>query len=184
LRAKLGEGVYYAREDCAGIGKRFLIWSIDLVVIAIGLTFIAVSCNLLVVRHDPAKITFLLSMGFIYLYLTVLKASPVRTVGYILCNARIVTLRGKRPSLLRMTFRLLLWVFGPFNIVYDMIWVGVDDDRQGLRDRFAGTYVICSTARPAGRGPIHVAYYFAFGWTLTFPKVTGRTPCENGAHGD
>ena len=32
-RATLGEGVYYAREDCAGIGRRLLIWTIDLVAI-------------------------------------------------------------------------------------------------------------------------------------------------------
>ena len=109
---------------------------------------------------------------FAYLYLTVIKASRLRTVGYRIVGARIVTLKGERPSVFRMTLRLFLWVLGPLNVIADLIWLGVDRDRQSLRDHYTGTLVVKAAAQPIGEGPIHLAYVQAFALSLMLPTVT------------
>ena len=111
------------------------------------------------------------ALGLVWFYLAVLKPSKVRTVGYWLLGCRIVDLRGQKPSILRMRFRSILWVFGPFNLLFDLIWCGIDDDRQSLRDRFVGTCVVRNRAVPIGNGEIHLAYFNAMGYALVFPRV-------------
>jgi len=70
-----------------------------------------------------------------------------------------------------MTLRLFLWVLGPINIIADLIWVGIDQDRQSLRDRFASTCLVKANAVPIGEAPIHLSYYQAFGLSLMLPTV-------------
>jgi uncharacterized RDD family membrane protein YckC len=168
---RLGEGVYYAREDCAGLGRRLVITVVDLLVVVVGASFLWYWVCRSWPRADPLATSLAVWLGVAFLYLAVLKPSPIRTIGYVLLGARIVTLRGQRPSVLRMAFRLLLWGIGPFALPYDLIWIGVDDNRQSFRDRFVGTYVIRRRAQPIGRGEIHLTYYFALGYALMFPQV-------------
>ena len=173
--ATLGEGVYYATADYAGMCRRVLALAADLGVVVLawyGLWAALVLFDPSPVGNGSPDALPLIWLGLAYLYLVVVKPSRVRSLGYWLTGTKIVTLRGERPSILRMTFRLALWVLGPFNVCYDLIWMGIDDDRQSLRDAFAGTYVVKRNARPVGRGEIHLATYFAFGFTLMYPKVT------------
>jgi uncharacterized RDD family membrane protein YckC len=79
------------------------------------------------------------SIGIFWIYEVVLKRSAMRTIGYRLTGCRIVNLQGQPPSLFALTFRAFLWMFGPFNLLFDLFWCGIDDDRQTLRDRFAET---------------------------------------------
>ena len=83
----------------------------------------------------------------------------------------IVNLQGTRPSIFPMTLRLLLWIFGPFNLLVDLCWLGADTEQQSLRDCYSGTYVVRNKAEPIGKGPIHLAYYTGLGMTLTYPRV-------------
>jgi len=168
----LGEGVYYACGDYAGIVRRLLIFSIDLVVILFGAIAIQVAFEYLPWQGKPGWLPVATWLGLSYLYLTVLKPSPIRTLGYLLCRAQIVTLSGGRPSFVRMTWRLLLILI--FHPIFDLIWVGIDDDRQSLRDRYAGTCETRYKARPLGHGAIHLTHYFAAGYALMFPKVMRR----------
>jgi uncharacterized RDD family membrane protein YckC len=176
----LGEGVYYATVDYAGILRRALGQAVDLgVTLFVGwVLFSAFAAG--PPQADGFRKPFLMTLAFAYIYLTVIKPSPLRSLGYMLTDTKVVTLRGQRPSILRMTFRLLLWILGPFNVLYDLIWMGISDDRQCLRDMYAGTYVIKAHAQPAGRGNIHLAPFFALGYALMYPKVTrgpvGVTP--------
>lgn len=78
-----------------------------------------------------------------------------------------------------MTFRMLLWAFGPFNLLFDLLWSGIDDDRQTLRDRFAGTCVVKNRAEPIGTAEIHLTYYYAFGFALMYPRVMRRKRAES-----
>ncbi|HUG92131.1 MAG TPA: RDD family protein [Planctomycetaceae bacterium] len=170
------EGVYFARSDCAGLGRRLLIVAIDLSVVCGGVGF-AVALSETRPGASPAAIRefawcSLLSASLIYL--AVLKRTSLSTLGYRLCDVRIVTLRGERPSVLRMTCRLLLWAFGPFNPVLDWLWLGGDPSRQTLRDKVAGTLVVRRNAVPAGRGRIAVAFYDLF--TLSIPFLEVRRP--------
>jgi len=78
--------------------------------------------------------------------------------------------------MMRMTFRMLLWVYVALNKLFallflDLFWSGVDDDRQTLCDRFAGTCVVKSASEPSGSAEIHLAYYTACGFVFVYPRV-------------
>jgi len=137
----------------------------------IGFVFFVLYQLLQDVIPDQSGMFFWGWLVFAYLYLTLLKASRVRTLGYKLTGSKIVNLRGQRPSIIWMTFRLALWIGGPFSFLFDLFWSGIDDDRQTLRDRFAGTCVVNTNAEPIGESEIHLAYFTAGGFNLMYPKV-------------
>ncbi len=170
----LGEGVYFAAEDYVGVKRRIIIFVIDFVVL-IGFMFVLALISVILFEEIPEEESvqiFLCSwLIFVWFYLVVLKASRVRTVGYWVMNARVLSLRGTKPSVLRMTYRLLLNGLFPFNIAYDLLWSIVDEDRQTLTDRFAGTCVIKNQAIPQGKSEIHFAYYCALGFNYAYPCV-------------
>lgn len=165
----LKTGVYFASDDYVGFMRRVVILLVDLAVLigvygVFGTLFVGMS-------DDPSGTFFLIYLLFAWAYLTVLKASSVRTLGYWVAGSKILNLRGERPSVFRMTCRLLLWGFGPFNLFFDLWWSVIDDDHQTLRDRFTGTCVVNNRAEPIGTGEIHFAYYNAFGFALMYPCV-------------
>jgi hypothetical protein len=71
-------------------------------------------------------------------------------------------------------------VFGPINLLVDIIWLGGDPNRQSIRDKFAGTYVVRRKAQPAGFAPIRYKTYFMFNYNLVFAEVerqeTAKSP--------
>ena len=168
----LGDGVYYAAEDYVSLTQRLIILAIDIAVLfGVLIVFVTVN-NLLYGNTEQLSLPiFWLCLLTFWAYLTIMK-STTGTVGYWSTGAKIVNLRGQPPSIWRMSFRLLLWVLGPFNLFFDLGWCTVDNDRQTLRDRFAGTYVIKRDSVPTGTGEIHLSYYHAMGLTLMFPWVT------------
>jgi len=170
----LGTGVYFSPGDYIGITRRMIILAVDVFVLVLGYIVFG-TLYIGITGHDPSGTFHWSYLGLAWSYLTILKASRLRTVGYRLTGARILNLRGEQPSFLRMTFRLLLWLFGPFNLVFDLFWAGNDEDRQTLRDRFAGTCVVKRSAHPVGTGEIHFAYYNALGFNLMYPRVVRRT---------
>lgn len=113
---------------------------------------------------------------FSYLYLSVLKCTRAGTVGYIVTGVRLVDLRGERPSLWRTLYRALFLVLGPITLFIDIFWIGGDDNRQSLRDKLAGSYVIRRSAQPAGRGPIAAHRVFLLCYTFPFPEVKKDAP--------
>jgi uncharacterized RDD family membrane protein YckC len=132
----LGEGVFYARRDYIPFIKRLLIMVIDLaVVVAVGF----VLAMILGIEQAPNDDLWLYLFWFIlsWFYLTIIEASPWGTLGFLMTGARIVNLRAQRPSVFRMTFRLVLWIFGPFHFVLDLIWLAGDERCQmcGTRSR-------------------------------------------------
>lgn len=106
-----------------------------------------------------------------YIYLAILKSGSTRTIGYRLMGLKIVDLKGQRPSLLKMTWRFILLAFGPFSLLLDIIWIGGDDNRQSLRDKLAGTYVIRKNAVPSGTGLIGYTQYSLLCYQLLFKEV-------------
>jgi len=158
----LGNGVYYSESDYAGLGRRLLILIIDGCVL--GAICFALVVGFLYVDYayfaDGRFFTFEwyfgICLGINFVYLVILKPSRFRTLGYILTGVRIVTLQGTRPTFWQMTWRFLLWVFGPFNILVDVFWIGGDDHKQSIRDKFAYTYVIRKAATPVGGGVIKI----------------------------
>ncbi|HEV3028170.1 MAG TPA: RDD family protein, partial [Planctomycetota bacterium] len=105
-------GKYYVPSDYAGLFRRFAIIAIDLGVVI--LAFVALKAVQLWLQPDDAsRITrseFWFCVGLSYVYFVCLEASALGTLGFLLTGVKIVTLKGERPSCLRMTFRLLLWI--------------------------------------------------------------------------
>jgi uncharacterized RDD family membrane protein YckC len=172
----LGDGVLFRNEDYVGIARRVLILAVDAPIVFIGGVIYGSVLSGFLGQHVWVGLLFFLQ--FMWTYQTALKASSIRTPGYIAADARIVTLKGERPSNLRMTFRLMMWLLGPFNILIDLMWVGLDDDRQTLRDRYSGTMVVRNSARPIGTGEIHLVRHHALAWALMFPRVMHKYSIE------
>jgi uncharacterized RDD family membrane protein YckC len=166
----LGSGVYFAPDDYVGIGRRIIIFLVDALVLATALFFLATLWSIVLGRFQG--VLMVTALLLVWLYEVVLKRSDFRTVGYRLAGCRIVDLHGQRPSLFALTFRWLLWTFGPSVLLFDLMWSGIDDDRQTLRDRYAGTCLIKHSAVPIGTGEIHLAYYDTGSLNLMYPRVT------------
>jgi uncharacterized RDD family membrane protein YckC len=165
----LGDGVYFAADDYVGLGPRVVILFVDTVVL-IAIVWL-LSFVWLSFKDDYTAVFVGLTTLTIWFYVVPLKRSSIRTVGYQLVGAKLVTLQGGRPSLFMLTFRSLLWVLGPFNLLFDLIWCGIDDDRQTMRDRYSYMCLVKNSAQPIGTGEIHVAYCYAMGYNFAYPRV-------------
>jgi uncharacterized RDD family membrane protein YckC len=165
----LGEGVYYAPDDYAGALRRLVIWLVDGSALVVG--WIALVTVSVALTGDLAPVIFPAFALSAWIYLAVLKPSRFRTLGYWLTGSRIVNLQGERPSIFWMTLRMSIWFIIPGIWISDLLWCGIDEDRQSIRDRYFSTCLINNGARPAGTGEIHLAIYFAFGYTLMYPDL-------------
>ncbi len=176
-----GDRVWYAPDDGAGLGRRLAILLIDAAVI---LGFWAGPAVLVNAAAIPISIEEFFPAWFVvtFAYLTALEASPVGSIGFMICGTKIVTLRGERPSVWRMTGRLLICLFLPLSFPIDLLWLAGDDRRQSLRDKIAGTYVIRKAAAPAGRGPTRAATLMFWGATLTYWEVRRAVPATSPPH--
>src|SRR3954454_23171995 len=106
----LGKGIYFARQNYAGFMRRMVIIGVDLLVILL------VGMIMLVIWGGvQGPVPILAWLGSAYFYLTLLRGSRLRTLGYILTGVRVVNLKGNRPSFFWMNLRLLLWALGPIN---------------------------------------------------------------------
>jgi len=170
--ASSDESVLYADSDYVGLFRRFVIVVVDgaVVLFAFFMLFVVWYVAIDPIEEANAPLMWIL-LAFTYVYLAILKPSRLRTLGFWLTGARIVNHKGQPPSIIRMTFRLMLWVLGPFNPIIDLLWLGGDRHRQTLRDKFAGTYVIKQGASPVGHGKRRAAYYTLMGATFIFWEV-------------
>src|SRR5438045_5016897 len=104
-------GKFYAPSDYAGLFRRFAIIAIDLGVVF--LIFVAVkTVQWMNQTEDSVLMTlpeFWFWFTFAYVYFVIFEAT-LGTLGFLLTGVKIVTLKGERPSVLRMAFRLLLWI--------------------------------------------------------------------------
>lgn len=157
-------GCYFHPRDCVGLGGRFVILAID---------FLAALT--IVILIPPVAGPFVTLVG-VWIYLVVLNATPFRTLGYRLVGARVVTLNGQSVNVFQLSYRMLITMLGIGNPLLDLCWMDLDRNRQTLRDKLAGTYVIRMNAEPAGRGTIQQSRIFAAGYTFVYQKVTITEP--------
>jgi uncharacterized RDD family membrane protein YckC len=173
----LGEGVLFAPEACAGLLTRLLILIIDLSVLLVCGVVLETICYELLPTAGEAL--FWSWLALCYIYLVVVEAS-FGTLGFLITGVKIVNLNGEKPSVLRMTGRLGLWIVGPFNFFIDFFWLTNDRHKQTLRDKLAGTYVVKKGAVPCGKGRVRAVHYFLFGLSILFPEVREQTPSPQG----
>jgi uncharacterized RDD family membrane protein YckC len=169
-RHNLGTGVYYARHDYAGLARRMVIIVIDFGVIVLAGITILVSWAVFL-PHGPDVVPALLWVVYGYLYLTLLRGSQLRTLGYVLTGAKLVNLKGATPSFFWMNMRLFSWFMGPYTPLVDLLLCWGDEHRQMLRDKLAGTYVVRKAAVPVGTGPIGATTLFLCGSAFVYPEV-------------
>ncbi|MDH3974742.1 MAG: RDD family protein [Deltaproteobacteria bacterium] len=179
------EGIYFDIKDYGSLVRRFSAITIDMAFLLLLFILAGALWSLLFIPPDldlayyyGIKVFiyfepefFSLCLILAYIYLAILKPRPIRTIGYRLTGLKIIDLKGEQPSLLKMTWRFVLLAFGPFHLLFDIFWLGGDDNRQSLRDKLAGTYVIRKNAIPSGRGTIGYSQYGLFCYQLIFSEV-------------
>jgi len=175
--------VCFDRRDYAGPVRRAIIICIDAVtVIVLSAAVLSGIWSVWPARYRAGDLTLeaVWTMPIVaYFYLAVLKRSRIRTLGYVLTGVRIVNIEGKRPSLLRMTIRMapvfpLQFVALPWSLLFDLGWMVDEPQRQTLRDKWAGTFVVRRKAVPVGTAPVRYKRIGLGGIFLIFPEV-GRT---------
>src|SRR5262249_52484162 len=152
-------GVYYSPEDLAGFTRRMVVLAVDLMVVllvCLPVFVLASAAGLPSVAANACA--FLLAWS----YMVGLKATGFATVGYRLANVQLVDLQGGRVSLWRSTCRFL-FLWATLGNVIDLLWLSHDPNRQTLRDKIVGTYVIRRGSRPVGSGPVTYPTYFVAG---------------------
>ena len=175
--SEFGNGVCFRKDDYGSFPRRLLATIVDVFVLVV--CFVGVVSVWDVIyegqsgRSDGSDIKVLLVVMLVltWFYLGILKASSVRTVGYRLAGLRIVTLKGRRVPWYQMTYRLLIWVCGPFNFVFDACWLFADEARQSFRDCYAGTLVVRNDAVPEAEAPIQLTRYGAMGFNLVYKRA-------------
>ena len=168
------DGVFYSLKDHAGLGRRILILAIDGLVLYFGYLVSKTALGWGALGSASPYVCAFGFATFCYLYLAVLARSRFGTLGYTVASVQVVDLTGARPSLACMSFRTAFALLGPLNVLLDLLWVGSDSNRQALRDRLPGTYVVRKGAVPAGVGPLrHVLIWF-LGYGLIMREVGRR----------
>ena len=166
------QGVFYRPEDYVHFWRRDLIDCIDVLVVSMLCLLLGILL-FFVLGENPPRLRRVFALGCVGVglwYFVILKRSRVRTVGYILAEARIVSLTGERPTIATLSLRLSFAILGPTNFIVDLLWLG--GDPQALRDKFAHTYVVRKNAVPVGRGRLRYAQYCFLGMAFVFPEVT------------
>ncbi len=197
MNSDLEDGVYYETKDYGSLSRRVFAVTVDgIVLILVSLliawiwSYFAESPKLdAAVQYGWLSIALINPFYFLccpllsYIYMTVVKATKLQTLGYRLTDLRVVNLRGIRPSIFQMTWRFILLALGPIDLIVDLIWLSGDENRQTIRDKIAATYVIRSEAVPIGTGIIVRKNYFLLGWSWIFQEVEKSRPKQNSKQG-
>ncbi|RPH99193.1 MAG: RDD family protein [Calditrichaeota bacterium] len=163
-------GVFFQTRDYGSIGRRFLAAIIDIMILVV-VFFILSATGQLFSENWAVNLLIFVFIVFTTVYLTWIKKSPLRTLGYRLAGIKIVTLQNKPPSLVTMFFRLLLMLFYPFQFPIDTLWLINDPHRQSLRDKLTCTYVIREDTIPVGERQIICVNYCLLGFNFLFKEV-------------
>jgi uncharacterized RDD family membrane protein YckC len=171
MNKNYGVGVKYRDPDYAGIIVRTAISAIDLFVV---LLVLALSLVIDIWLIDDIQVfsDYYLTYAVLfisYIYLTTLKASRFGTLGQLITKTRIETIRGKRPGQLRMTCRLLFWLFGPANFLTDLVFLTMIKEKRSIRDCFCNTIVVKKCSEPLAQAvPVRITRVYAFGLNIMY----------------
>jgi uncharacterized RDD family membrane protein YckC len=172
---ELERAVCFDQRDYARPVRRVIIVGVDLVTaVVLFLVILGGIWYVWLLRYPQSNLPpepVWAALAVVYAYLTWLKRSRIRTLGYILTGVRIVDIRGGRPSLLQMTLRMVPLMPLPWSFLFDLGWVADEPQRQTLRDKWAGTFVVRRKAKPIGTAPIR---YWRIGFNcifVIFPEV-------------
>lgn len=165
-------GVIYDKNEYAGFLKRVIIAAVDLIVLAIfAVISLSVSYYFIYYADNYIQFNLLFILFLAVLYLGFLKRSKYRTLGYILTGVKIVDLKGNRPTIFKMILRVFMLFFGPFELIFDIIWLTSEATKQTLRDKYVGTYVVNRHAIPVGKAKLQNVTLGVMGWNLMYREI-------------
>jgi len=174
----LGQGVFYRSDDYAGFSKRIIIYFVDVfAILGFCIFFTPTGLSFFYDEFDALmKANLLYAVPVVaFIYLVFIKRTNFGTLGYWLAGVKVVSLEGKRPSVFQMTLRFALLTLGPIHPLIDFIWLAGDKDRQTLRDKIEGTYIVRDWAVPIGQGDITLSKYNLLGFSFFFKEVKRPT---------
>jgi uncharacterized RDD family membrane protein YckC len=139
----------------AGFASRAVALIIDLAIETLLLTILAVTAGLLVemVRYSPITVTLLswlqvtMSILLISGYFIFSWMLAGQTVGMALMGVRVVRTNGQYVTFW-VALRRLVGMLLSSILFIGYLWVLIDDRRQGLHDKLAGTYVVYAWPGP------------------------------------
>ena len=171
-------GALYDLQDYVGFWRRMGIVTVDLIVYGLIALFLSVVVSFVSISsgmdaEDPriGAVSVVAALVFALIYFPVLKSTRVGTVGYKLFKVRLVDLKGRQASLVKSFVRFCFVAIGPFNWLFDLVWLSGFKHKQAFRDLFVGTYVIRKEAEPIGRSRIIHPTYDVLGFNFTCSEV-------------
>jgi len=171
-------GVIFKDVDYAGFLKRIIIMAVDLPIIYLFYLVCYYIDDYFYRYHDFESdiVSIYTPTTLAFLYLTVLKASKLGTLGQKVTNTKILTIKGKRPNIFLMAYRLLFWIVGPFNFLFDIGWITLNKEKRTLRDSICNTIVVRKDAEPVTLdAKIRNARALVFGFHFIYETTTPPT---------
>jgi uncharacterized RDD family membrane protein YckC len=157
----------------AGFASRFFALLIDAVVISVSLGALALTTSVIqsmlemttridvvnewgivssliqTLANPSPLLVSVLSILFFLIYHIFFLSTAGRTPGKAFMGLRVLTAGGTRLSVPRAFVRIIGYLFSALPIYVGFLLVLIDDRRQALHDKLAGTYVIYAWhARP------------------------------------
>lgn len=164
-------GVFYHKDDYASFSRRVIAGIIDIYVIIVFSTIFLIFTKLLN-EQISFNSNFIILIDMAFIYLTFLKRSDLRTIGYYITGIKIVDLTGSKPSLYNMFLRIIIFIIGTYDYSKSIELLKTELTKQTFRDKYLGNYVIKVDAEPVGSGPIiTVAKRYGIRQTLLYKKV-------------
>jgi tetratricopeptide (TPR) repeat protein/DNA-directed RNA polymerase subunit RPC12/RpoP len=130
---------WYNRDDYGGYWRRHFAIGIDLTILTI-----LFNITSLFLSNLSAIFYFLI----ILIYFLGTKGYRGQTLGYQILGIKIISVDGKRVTLLQILIRLISSIFSELALGLGYIWLVFDKNRQTWHDKIAGTYVIRTKALP------------------------------------
>ena len=111
---------------------------------------------------------------FYYLYLVEMKRRW-GSIGNLVTFTKLADIFGNRPSALSMIARTSFIVLGMSRNLADYIWVCNDPNRQMLRDKLSGTFVLKKGRKSIGQGRVSNRLLFFFGLAIFVDEPSNKT---------
>jgi len=161
-------GVYYADADLPGFFRRCVALIIDLTVVFLAIIVLALLARAFGLSETSFKVA---ALCLSWAYLAGLKAGPNGTLGYRIAGVQLVNLQGQPAGLLCCTYRFLLLLIGPLHLVFDLLWLTTDPNRQTLRDKLTATCVVRRGSTPVAPARLTHPTYFIATMAFALPEV-------------
>ncbi len=136
----------------AGFWIRFVAYIIDFIILMIIAFGIGIVLGILVLANSPQYnlsnnpgfliLFYLIFILVLWLYFAIQESSPSQaTLGKRAVNIKVITNEGNRIDFGKATLRTFIKFFPIIGFI-SMLVIGISDDKQGLHDMAAHTYVI------------------------------------------